>query len=302
MNHPRTVGVLGGTSLVGRPLLPLLAAAGWRPLACTRAAIPPVGPAEGGWIWCHPGDPRPGGEATVSMWLSLCPLWTLPDHLPWLESLSIRRLVALSSTSLITKRASPDPAERRLAAGLATAEETLRAWSRARGVELCLLRPTLIYDGVRDRNVAAIAAFIRRHGWFPVAGPARGQRQPVHADCVAAACVAAVGRDGLAPAYTLSGGAPLAFCDLVTAIFTACGLPPRIIHVPRPLWALLLPLVRALGIAAGASTGMAARMNEDLGFDHAAAARDLGFRPRPFTLSSGPCDASARGGCEARRP
>ncbi|MCE9631946.1 MAG: NAD(P)-dependent oxidoreductase [Planctomycetia bacterium] len=284
MNHDRTVGVLGGTSLVGRPLLPLLAAAGWRTVACTRAACPPEGSAGGGAIWCHPGDPRPGGETVVATWLALCPLWALPGHLPWLESLAIRRLVALSSTSLLTKRDSPDPDERRVAAALAAAEETLRIWSQTRGVELCLLRPTMIYDGVRDGNVAAIAAFVRRHGWFPVAGPARGRRQPVHAECIAAACVAALGRDSLAPAYTLSGGEPLLFRDLVATVFAACKLPPRIIHVPRPLWAMLLPLARSLGIAAGASNGMAARMNDDLVFDHADAVRDLGFRPRPFAV------------------
>ena len=285
MNHHRTVGVLGATSLVGEPLLPLLTAAGWRTIACTRATCLPCGPADGGVSWCHPGDARPGGETVVATWIALCPLWALPNQLAWLESLSIRRLVALSSTSLITKRESPDPEERRVARVLAATEQTLRAWSVARDVEVCLLQPTMIYDGVRDGNVAAIAAFVRRHGWFPVAGPARGRRQPVHAACVAAACVAAIGRDSLAPAYTLSGGAALPFRELVAAVFAACGLPPRIIHVPRPVWTILLPLARAFGIAEGVSRGMAARMNDDLAFDHADAAHDLGFRPRPFTLA-----------------
>ncbi|MEX0668997.1 MAG: hypothetical protein WD060_00875 [Pirellulales bacterium] len=294
MNDHPTVGVLGATSLVGEPLLPLLTAAGWRTVACTRATGLPCGPADGGASWCHLGDARPGGETVVATWIALCPLWALPNQLAWLESLSIRRLVALSSTSLITKRESPDPEERRVARVLAATEQTLRAWSIARGVEVCLLRPTMIYDGVRDGNVAAIAAFVRRNGWFPVAGPARGRRQPVHAACVAAACVAAISRDSLAPGYTLSGGAPLPFRDLVAAVFAACGLPLRIIHVPRPVWNMLLPLARAFGIAEGVSRGMAARMNDDLVFDHADAAHDLGFRPRPFALD--------RLGSEARSP
>jgi nucleoside-diphosphate-sugar epimerase len=141
----------------------------------------------------------------------------------------------------------------------------------------------MIYDGVTDGNIARIAAFVSRRGWFPVAGPARGLRRPVHADDVAAACVAAVERMPLAsPSYTLSGRDPLPFSDLVAAVFGASGLPPRIVHVPRPLVAVLLPLARRLGIAAGATSGMAARMNDDLDFSHAAATADLGFRPRPF--------------------
>lgn len=297
----RIVGVLGATSLVGRPLLDALATAGWRVAACSRDTAAVAAAPVAGIRWLRPGDPTALDAGAVRRWIALCPLWAVPDHVAWLESLGIRSLVALSSTSLITKRASSDPAERAVATRLAAAESRVTAWAADRGVELCLLRPTMIYDGVTDGNVATIAAFIRRRGWFPVAGPARGLRRPVHAGDVATACVAAVERmPRPSTTYTLSGRDPLPFCDLVAAVFRACGLPPRIVHVPRPLVAALLPLARRLGIAAGATSGMAARMNEDLDFDHAAATADLAFRPRPFTpvTRAGPHRSAADGGVQ----
>lgn len=281
MTMSRTVGVLGSTSLVGGPLLACLDAAGWQAIACSRSL-----PAEtaGGDLpmtaACRPGDLRPGGESTVATWITLCPLWGVPEWLPWLQSLGIRRLVAVSSTSVVTRRRSPVAADRRVAAALAAAEEAVAAWASACGVSLCLLRPTMIYDGVTDGTVTAIARFVRRWGWFPVVGPARGLRQPVHAADVAAACVAAISTEQPASCYELSGGQPLAFRDLVAEVFTACGLRPRIVHVSWPMWHVAAPLARL--VAANAS-GVVRRMNEDLSCDHAAAARDLGFRPRPFT-------------------
>ena len=283
--HPATpLGILGAASLVGRPLLAAARGRGTRLVACSRAANA-GGRTDGpGLVWCRPGTPDPIG-GPVPRWIAVCPAWAVAEHLPWLESLGVRALVAISSTSLLTKHRSPDARERAVAERLERAEAEITRWAESRGVRLCLLRPTMIYDGVSDANVAAIARFIRRHGWFPVAGPARGLRQPVHAADVAAACLAAAERLPLPRTiYTLSGRAPLPFCDLVAEVFRAGGREPRIIHVPRPMAAALAPLGRLAG--GGISLrGMAARMNEDLAFDHSAAATDLGFAPRAFSAA-----------------
>jgi nucleoside-diphosphate-sugar epimerase len=291
MNERASVGVLGATSLVGGPLLRRLAADGRTVVACSRAASPPSTVDPRGITWIQPGGALPVGFATAPTWITACPLWVVPEHLAWLEACGISTLVAVSSTSALTKERSPDRAEREVARALVAAETRVTEWAARRGVRLCLLRPTMIYDGVRDGNLAAIAGFIRRFGWFPVAGAARGLRQPVHADDVAWACVAAAFSATASGAYTLSGAAALPFRDLVATVFRGCGRPPRIVHLPQFVWRIALPVAHAVGVGLGATTGMAARMNEDLAFDHEAAARDLDFRPRPFapdTLLPGP--------------
>jgi len=279
----RRVGVLGATSLVGRHLLTQLAEAGRSIVACSRSA---ARAAADGVSWRVPGSGMAAGER-IPDWIALCPLWAIPEHVAWLESLGVERLVAVSSQSVITKRSSPHAAERELAARLATAEATVADWAAGRRVGLCILRPTMIYDGVHDGNVAAIASFLSRpplglRGFFPVCGPARGLRQPVHADDVAAACLAALDHPAPAATYAISGGEILAYRTLVERIGQARGRSVRIVEIPPAIWRIAESVARRLGRGRGLPAGAAARMNDDLSCDHVAAARDLGFRPRSF--------------------
>lgn len=298
MTAGTTVGVLGATSLVGRPLMRQVVAAGAGVVACSRN--PPTDSPAAGITWHRSGVDLPDAPR-ISLWIAACPLWATVAAFDWLLTAGLERLVSLSSTSVISKRASPDPGERALADRLATAEAELEGRAARTGTRLVILRPTMIYDGHGDGNVAAIAAWTRRWGWFPLCGSARGLRQPVHAEDVAAACLAALGHPAPRPTYTLSGGESLPFCDLVRRSCEASGLSPRVVHLPGWAWRPLAGAGRCLGLAAGATTGMAARMNEDLVFDHSAATADLGFRPRPFSPTArrlqeddGPSDRPAR--------
>lgn len=279
---------------MGRCLIPRLVRRGHAVVACSRTAQPsPATPAAGA-VWIRPGAPLPAGLDRVPVWISLCPLWVTVELLDWLDSAGVEQLAAVSSTSLVTKQRSGDPAERQLAARLARAEEALFAWAEGRGVVATVLRPTMIYDGRSDNNVSAIAAWVRRCGWFPLCGSAEGLRQPVHADDVASACVTSAFHPEPRRIYTLSGGERLAFRDLVERTCRSHGLAPRTVRLPAWAWRLLVVLAARLGLAPAASAAMGARMNEDLVFDHADATADLGFRPRPFVPGGDPV-AAARG-------
>jgi nucleoside-diphosphate-sugar epimerase len=281
------VGVIGGTSLVGRFLIPRLLSRGHVVVACSRTApLSPVASVSGP-AWVRPGAPLPGGIGRVPVWIALAPIWATVDLLDWLESVGVEQLVALSSTSLVTKHGSSDPAERRLAAQLAFAEEAVHAWADRRGVSTTVLRPTMIYDGVNDGNVSAIAAWVQRWGWLPLCGPAHGLRQPVHADDVAAASVTAAFHPDPRRLYPLSGGEKLTFRQLVERTCRSHGLTPRTVQLPAWAWRLLIGSAHRLGLARNVSAAMGTRMNQDLVFDHADAMADLGFRPRHFVPAAG---------------
>jgi len=263
--------------------------------AFSRAAKPPVARnVSAGIRWHHLPVSPSAWQASIPHWIAVCPLWAVPEHFPLLEASGARRLVALSSTSRFTKRDSSAATERAIAARLAAAEDDVLDWARARGITATVLRPTMIYDGIHDQNVARIARFIRRVGFYPVAGAAGGLRQPIHADDVAAACLAALGSDRLQDAYELSGGETLTYRDMVRRIFTWLDRPPRLATIPLPLVRAATPLVSLLPGLESLPT-MAARMNEDLVFDHAAAARDFGFQPRAFSLPFRPDSNHAAG-------
>jgi uncharacterized protein YbjT (DUF2867 family) len=303
------VGVLGATSLVGTCLLPLLSAEGWQVRAFSRQL---VGRLNDGVEWRQltqysssqsadkiaslstklpkdsnniSGYPK-RGEGDTPYWICLAPIWVLPDYFGLLETRAVRRVVVLSSTSRFTKSNSIDPEEQITALRIADAEARVQEWAESRGVEWVILRPTLIYGLGIDKNITEIARFIRRFGFFPLFGKASGLRQPIHSVDVAGACLAALQASCAANhAYNISGGEILTYRDMVTRVFTAFGRHPCLLTVPLWAFRLAVTMLRFLPRYRQWSPAMAERMNRDLVFDHAEAARDLGFKPRSFVLS-----------------
>lgn len=281
------VGVLGASSLVGRCVLPLLRTAGWQVVAFSRAAVESGLGVE--WRQLSPSpQPSPArGEGAMPYWICVAPIWVLPDYFSLIEASGARRLVALSSTSRFTKVGSGDTAENVVAARLIEGEARVQAWAESRGIEWVILRPTLIYGLGRDKNIAEMARFIRRFGFFPVLGKATGLRQPIHAADVAGACVAALTAPEAANrAYNISGGETLAYRDMVARVFAALGRRTRLLTVPLWAFRLAVAVLRRWARYRHWSAAMAERMNRDLVFDHAEAARDLGFKPRGFVLAA----------------
>jgi len=284
------VGVLGASSLVGRCVLSLLRAAGWQVVAYTRQAQQRD---EFGVSWLvfptgSSGRPVSQDDAVATpYWICAAPIWVLPDHFPLIEASGARRVVALSSTSRFTKVGSGDTAENVIAEKLIESEARLQAWAENRGIEWVVLRPTLIYGQGRDKNISEIARFIRRFGFFSLLGSARGLRQPIHAEDVAAACVAALRVSEAANrAYNLSGGETLTYREMVARVFGALGRPVRLVTMPLWSFRLAVAILRYLPRYQHWSVAMAERMNRDLVFDYTEAARDLGFKPRGFALTA----------------
>ena len=187
-----------------------------------------------------------------------------------------RRLLALSTSGLLFKAASPDPRERDLARDLERAEKATRLFCEARGIVWTLFRPTLIYDPGRDRNISAIVFFIRRFRFFPIIRPGAGLRQPLHADDAAQALVAAIdapqARDAL---FDLPGGETLSYREMICRCFESLGRRPRLMELPPgfPRAALRLGLTRAARLE---------RMNAALTLDPAPVRNALGLTGRPF--------------------
>jgi nucleoside-diphosphate-sugar epimerase len=270
--------------MVGKSLLPMLAGAGRRVIAYSRTEHAPAEQVEYRTL----ESPDTGrSEDNIRDWICLAPIWTLPQHFGMLAAQHAGRIVALSSTSVLTKQGSSDPAEQQTAAKLVRGERELIAWAEANGIEWVILRPTLIYGGGQDRNISEIARFIRRFGFFPLFGEARGLRQPVHAQDVATASMAVLlNRSVRNRTYEISGAERLSYREMVSRVFSAMGKPPRYLRIPLAAFRLAILCLKVLPRFRSWSAAMAERMNADLVFDHAAAADDFGYSPRPFRLDS----------------
>lgn len=269
--HGNAVGIIGARSPVGRHLVRLLEATGWRVNVFSRTDIAAHGAAL--------------TRAPISNWVYVAHIWTVPQHFAFLRSFGVRRLVGISSTSRFTKTTSSNDAERELARRISKSEDRVLAWAREAGVECTILRPTLIYGGGDDRNISEVAAFIRKFGVFPLLGPANGLRQPIHVEDVAAACVASLQRERLKSAYNVSGGEVLPYREMISRVFEALGRRPRFVIVPRPVVNAGIGIIRLIPRFRAVSSGMAERMTSDMVFVHSDAARDFGFHARPFVLA-----------------
>jgi nucleoside-diphosphate-sugar epimerase len=220
--------------------------------------------------------------------IHVAPLPLVHRLLPLIEGGRIIRAVAVGTTSRYTKFDSANGAEQRMVAEQEAAEHALISACSHAQIPWTLLRPTMVYDGRNDRNVAFIIRCIQRFGFFPMIGDGRGLRQPLHVDDLAKACVdvmrtpATYCRD-----YNLAGGQRLPYYAMVEFIFTVMDRDTRIVKVPTLLLKAMLQVLRLVPSYRYLNTAMVERINEDLVFDYSTASRDFGFKPRQF-LAAGP--------------
>lgn len=278
----QAIGIIGATSFVGKSLLVELTKQG-RPVVALTRKHPPMSSTHLHWVHL---DQLSTISSAINLWILLAPIWAMPFYFPLMERLGARSVVALSSTSVITKRNSKDFVEQATIARMREAEKALEDWATSAGVSWAILRPTLIYGHGQDKNLSEIARIIGKTHLFPLLGPAAGQRQPVYVDDVASACLAALERPASSQSiYTLSGAEILPYHEMVRRVFIALGIKPMFVRIPARVfeWAVkglqLLPRYRSW------TPAMAERMNLDMAFSHEDATRDFGFNPRGFHLS-----------------
>ncbi|MDD5585741.1 MAG: epimerase, partial [Alphaproteobacteria bacterium] len=229
MNHPTPIIILGGQSLVTPYLVERLRAANLQADILSRNALElPKGFKSISLDILNAQEWHAPEHAIV---ISLLPLSILARSLPRLAK--AQSIIALGSTCRFSKANSNDPNERAFAENLEMAENILKPWCLKNRKVFTLLRPTLIYDGLRDQNITRIARIIRRSGLFPVAAPASGLRQPIHADDVAHAITKALGNASVYnKTLNIAGGEVLTYRRMIEAVFNALGVKPRLLMLP----------------------------------------------------------------------
>jgi nucleoside-diphosphate-sugar epimerase len=270
--------VIGGTGLVGGYIVEQLVRRGERPLVLSRSQ-----------------QNRPGidwflGDLERPETLKFPPYATLhctadavllASALPRLLIPSLRRIVAFTSTSVLTKQDTEVSAERETIRKLAEAEQKIAIECEAHKVDWTILRPTLIYAEGRDTNITPLSRLIRRFGFMPLVGGGPGLRQPVHAEDLAIGAIsAAASPAAINKFYSLPGGETLTYREMIGRIFDGLRMPRRTVSVPPLLWRAAFMVANPL--FPDANVAMGTRMVKDMTFDATPAVRDLGWNPRLF--------------------
>jgi nucleoside-diphosphate-sugar epimerase len=264
--------VFGASSQIGCFLLPMLVEGGNRVLAVSRNARP-----EGeGVTWLRGSLPQPPPvSATIESIISFGPLDALAAWLTDNPAPDLRRVIATSSMSAESKRHSPVAAERSVAQRLRDAEAALASVCDEHGIAWTVLRPTLIYGAGMDRSLTPLARRAARTRVF--AQPSgRGLRQPVHAQDIACAVIAALQRpESAGRVVPIGGGERITAAEMFARVRSS--LPVRTLPVPVPRIAVsvagrLLPRLR----------GPLSRLDQDLIADNGELERVLDVHPRGF--------------------
>ena len=270
--------VVGATGIVGGYIVEHLVRSGETPLALSRSQHRSK---EVVWLQGDLATPETLKPPPFEILYCTAEIGLLADALPHIYTTALKRVVAFTSTSLVTKIGSEVASERELLRRLAEGERRLIATCERYGIGWTILRPTLIYAEGRDGNVSRLARLIRKFGVLPLMGSGPGLRQPVHAEDLAVGAIAAAASEAATgKIYALVGGETISYREMVGRIFDALGKPRRIISVPPFFWRLAFALAKPFFPNANAAMGV--RMAKDMVFDSMPAARDFGWNPRTF--------------------
>ena len=267
-----TVLVFGASSQIGHFLLPRLLARGETVRALSRRPRTD----EPGLTWVQ--GQLPDQVPDLGRPLVLISFGPLLPFAQWLTSAVLApgtRVIATSSMSAESKLDSDVPAERALSQSLRDGEAALAAACEQQGALWTVFRPTLIYGAGLDKSLTPIARRAMRLRVSPL--PAgHGLRQPVHADDIAAAVVAAIDHpEAASRILPLGGGERLTADEMFARVRRS--LPVSTLPVPIPAW--LLQLGRH---AVPRLRGPLTRLEKDLIADNSELQRLLGVSPRPF--------------------
>jgi nucleoside-diphosphate-sugar epimerase len=270
--------VIGGSGLVGGYIVEHLVKAGQHTLALSRAARnDPV-------VDWHRGDLRHADALKFPPFATLyctADAILLAEALPRLIHPALKRLVAFSSTSVITKQDTEVVSERAMIQRLAAAERTIADICEQHCIGWTILRPTLIYAEGRDTNITPLSRLIRKFGFMPLVGGGTGLRQPVHAEDLAIAAIGAAGTEAaINKFYSLPGPETLSYREMIGRVFDGMGRPRRFVSVPPWLWRTTFAAINPLYPSANVAMGI--RMMKDMTFDATPAIQEIGWHPRGF--------------------
>ncbi len=270
--------VIGATGLVGGYLLMRLMNRGECPWAMSRQ---PRQGATARWIVGDLTQPETLAAPPVATLYCTADASLLAPVLHRFFTPALKRVVAFTSTSVMTKIDSEIAAEREILTRLAEAERRIARDCEISGIGWTILRPTLIYAEGLDINITPLARLIRRFGFMPLVGGAAGLRQPVHAEDLAIGAVAAAASPAAANQfYSLPGAETISYREMIGRIFDGMSLPRRGLPVPALLWRAAF--LAAKPLFPDANVAMGIRMMKDMTFDASPAIRDFGWNPRSF--------------------
>ena len=186
----------------------------------------------------------------------------------------VKRAIFTSSTAIFTRLPAQSKDGRQMGEKCITASKL--SWT--------ILRPTMIYGRIGDRNVERLIRNLKYFPMFFIPGSGEALQQPIFVDDVAKAIIQALKTEKtICKAYNISGKDPLTFNEFIKTTAHALNRSIRVIHLPLFPMQLLVKFYNLFTKKPRITEEQILRLNENKSFDHKDASRDFGFDPTSFS-------------------
>lgn len=189
----------------------------------------------------------------------------------------IRRLIAVHTAGIYSKYKKAGEEYRQI-------DAYVEEQCASHGIMLTVLRPTMIYGNLKDRNICTFIRLVDRLPVMPVIGHAGYQLQPVHYEDLGKAYYAVLFSEHQTGgrSFILSGGEPILLKELFLEIAKGLGKKTRFLNVPFRFAYAGAWCVFIVSFGKSDFREKVQRLCENRAYPHTEAAEAFGYQPRTF--------------------
>lgn len=191
---------------------------------------------------------------------------------------NVRRAIFVHTTGIYSKYKSASEEYKNI-------ESTVRGIIKGNksSIGLIILRPTMIYGNINDRNMIVFIKMVDKLRLFPIIDQGRSLLQPVNGRDLGRAYYQVLNEKSIMNGdYTLSGEKPITMVDMFKVIGNALDKKTMFFSVPLAFGVFLARSLKLLTIGKVDFIERVQRMGENRSFSHDKAAEDFGYKPMPF--------------------
>lgn len=191
----------------------------------------------------------------------------------------VKRLILVHTTGIYSKHKSAGENYRKI-------EDYVYKLTKEHNIDLTILRPTMIYGTLNDRNISVFIKMVDRLKIVPTVNGAHYELQPVHCADLGKAFYTVLmnplicnGKD-----YILSGGAPIELRDILKTIEMNLGVKRMYVSCPyffayAGAWMLYILSMKKMDYREKVQ-----RLCEPRVYSHEEAKKDFGYNPMTFEV------------------
>jgi uncharacterized protein YbjT (DUF2867 family) len=153
-------------------------------------------------------------------------------------------------------------------------------------ISMTILRPTMIYGDVCDRNMSKFIKMVDRFRIFPVINRGKSLIQPVNARDLGKAYydILMMPAEKAKLEYILSGDKPITMLEALKLISYNLGKKTTFISFPLEFGVIIARVLKGITLGKIDYVERVQRMSEDRSFSHKEATADFGYKPEPFEV------------------